>query len=294
MKLAYFLPEKDHKKWKKFVENSFFEEVMNYFLGKGEDVIKLREMKIAFPDLNVDKYIEEGINLGVFERRDRRYNLLLKIEEVKPEIARFDSKSLLKDFTKNELTGILFNFLVKNKFVLTDKPLFFDADSKLYQGFIQTPIATASSEQGSLIHFNAFDTLAHNQNTLANYFERIDTREELSEGEEKLYALVGDVNPDYVMHAFGIELMKYMKKDQVKPLRKDIFIEALVQLEFIRVMTDGVYELNTPILEEATMIDSELGDLAVPENVIERQFLLKEILDSVTGNYFKQFVQIHD
>jgi hypothetical protein len=289
VKIAYVLPEKNQKKWKKFVENAAFERFVNYFWNHAEDEIKLRELKKVFPDLNVDKYIEEGINLGVIERADRRYHLHLELQNEPPEIPSVDVKSLFKDFTKNQISGVLFRFLVKYNFELLDIPLFFDADSTLYQKFLATPIATSCSEKDSQIHFQAIDNLAHSGITLANYFYHVDNREKLSAEEQKLYELVGDVNPDYVLHAFGIRLLKFLTKDEIKPLRKDIFMTALTELGFVREVEANTFVLDRPIFE--TKDELELPEIQI-DDLLTRQFYLAELVKQLQGQFDKQFLEV--
>ena len=62
-----------------FDETAIFRELMGY-LDQHEDVI-LREIKAQFPDVAVDKLMEEYIKAGLILRENKRYYLNLPMLE---------------------------------------------------------------------------------------------------------------------------------------------------------------------------------------------------------------------
>ncbi len=65
----------------------------------------------------------------------------------------------------------------------------------------------------------------------------------MTEEQEKLYAILGDVNPEYALKYMTSFLLKFLKKEVVQQKRKDIFVDSLVLLGYIIQNEDGKYEL---------------------------------------------------
>ena len=65
----------------------------------------------------------------------------------------------------------------------------------------------------------------------------------LTEGQEKVYAILGDVNSEYALKYMTTFLLKFLKKDEVQQKRRDIFVDSLVLLGYIVQNEDGKYEL---------------------------------------------------
>ena len=65
----------------------------------------------------------------------------------------------------------------------------------------------------------------------------------MTEDQEKLYAILGDVNPEYALKYMTSFLLKFLKKDQLMQKRRDIFVDSLVLLGYIIQNEDGKYEL---------------------------------------------------
>ena len=54
---------------------------------------------------------------------------------------------------------------------------------------------------------------------------------------------MGDVNPEYALKYMTSFLLKFLKKDQVQQKRRDIFVDSLEVLGYIRKNDEGKYEL---------------------------------------------------
>ncbi|MDK6269470.1 DUF1803 domain-containing protein, partial [Lactobacillus mulieris] len=66
------------------------------------------------------------------------------------------------------------------------------------------------------------------QLTLSNYFYRLKQQYPLINQQQKLYDLVGDVNPEYALKYMTTFLLKYGRKTELMQKRRDIFVDALV------------------------------------------------------------------
>ncbi|MDK6788143.1 hypothetical protein QP330_09860, partial [Actinotignum timonense] len=71
------------------------------------------------------------------------------------------------------------------------------------------------------------------QLTLSNYFYRLKQQYPLINQQQKLYDLVGDVNPEYALKYMTTFLLKYGRKTELMQKRRDIFVDALVILGYI-------------------------------------------------------------
>ena len=188
----------------------FFKDLINY-LDQHDDVI-LRQIKAQFPDQPVDKLMEEYIKAGFILRENKRYTLNLPFLE----------SADLVDF---------------------DQEVFVREDSAVYQELkarvFQTELRNSTNE-AILVEETDF---ARNAQTLSNYFYKVKHQYPLTEDQEKLYAILGDVNPEYALKYMTSFLLKFLKKEVVQQKRKDIFVDSLVLLGYIIQNEDGKYEL---------------------------------------------------
>ena len=188
----------------------FFKDLINY-LDQQDDVI-LRQIKAQFPDQPVDKLMEEYIKAGFILRENKRYTLNLP-------------------------------FLESTDRVELDQEVFVREDSAVYQKLkakvFQTELRNTTNE-AILVEETDF---ARNAQTLSNYFYKIAHQYPLTEEQEKLYAILGDVNPEYALKYMTSFLLKFLKKEVVQQKRKDIFVDSLVLLGYIIQNEDGKYEL---------------------------------------------------
>ena len=188
----------------------FFKDLINY-LDQHDDVI-LRQIKAQFPDQPVDKLIEEYIKAGFILRENKHYTLNLP-------------------------------FLESADLVDLDQEVFIREDSAIYQELkakvFQTELLNTTNA-AILIEETDFE---RNAQTLSNYFYKVKHQYPLTEEQEKLYAILGDVNPEYALKYMTSFLLKFLKKEVVQQKRRDIFVDSLVLLGYIIQNEDGKYEL---------------------------------------------------
>lgn len=188
----------------------FFIDLVDY-LDRHDDVI-LREIKAQFPDVSVDKLMEEYIKAGLILRENKRYSLNLP-------------------------------FLESADLIDLDQEVFVREDSELYQELkakvFQTELRNTTNE-AILIEETDF---ARQKMTLSNYFYKVKNQYPLTEAQQKLYDILGDVNPEYVLKYMTTFLLKFLKKDQLMQKRRDIFVDSLVVLGYIVQNEAGKYEL---------------------------------------------------
>ena len=198
----------------------FFKDLINY-LDQHDDVI-LRQIKAQFPDQPVDKLMEEYIKAGFILRGNKRYSLNLP-------------------------------FLESADLIDLDQEVFVREDSEIYQELkaklFQTELRNTTNE-AILIEETDF---ARNAQTLANYFYKVKHRYPLTEDQEKLYAILGDVNPEYALKYMTSFLLKFLKKEVVQQKRKDIFVDSLEVLGYIQKNNEGKYELVVDLDKERLM-----------------------------------------
>ena len=188
----------------------FFKDLINY-LDQQDDVI-LRQIKAQFPDQLVDKLMEEYIKAGLILRENKRYTLNLP-------------------------------FLESADLVDLDQEVFVREDSEFYQELknkvFQTELRNTTNA-AILVEETDFE---RNAQTLSNYFYKVAQQYSLTEEQAKLYAILGDVNPEYALKYMTSFLLKFLKKEEVQQKRRDIFVDSLVLLGYIIQNEDGKYEL---------------------------------------------------
>ena len=188
----------------------FFKDLVDY-LDQHDEVI-LREIKAHFPEVAVDKYLEEYIKAGLILRENKRYYLNL------PFLEFTDSLEL-------------------------DQEVFVRDDSPIYQEILEKDFKTELRNQTNAAILEEYTDFAREKMTLSNYFYKVKFQYLLTEEQQRLYEILGDVNPEYALKYMTTFLLKFLKKDQLMQKRPDIFVDSLVLLGYIFQNEDGKYEL---------------------------------------------------
>ena len=188
----------------------FFIDLVDY-LDRHDDVI-LREIKAQFPDVSVDKLMEEYIKAGLILRENKHYSLNLPFLESTDDLA-------------------------------LDKEIFVREDSPVYQDLVEKTFETELRNQTNAAILIEHTDFARQKMTLSNYFYKVKNQYPLTEAQQKLYDILGDVNPEYALKYMTTFLLKFLKKDQLIQKRRDIFVDSLVVLGYIVQNEAGKYEL---------------------------------------------------
>ena len=188
----------------------FFKDLINY-LDQQDDVI-LRQIKAQFPDQSVDKLMEEYIKAGFILRENKRYYLNLP-------------------------------FLTSTESLELDQEVFVRDDSPIYQEILEKHFKTELRNQTNAAILEENTDFAREKMTLSNYFYKVKHQYPLTKEQQELYAILGDVNPEYALKYMTTFLLKFLKKDEVQQKRRDIFVDSLEVLGYIRKNEDGKYEL---------------------------------------------------
>ena len=190
----------------------FFQALINY-LHEHQDVT-LRQIKAAFEgEKNLDRQLDAYIEAGYIHRKNRRYQNAFRL------LDSLDGLSL-------------------------DQEIFVDTESALFDQLKEVTFRRQmTNATNDLIIEEDVDLMRENL-TLDSYFYKMRTQEELSEDQKKLYAILGDVNPDYALKYMTSFLLKFTRKDKVIQRRPDIFVQALVTLDFLEEISPQSYVLT--------------------------------------------------
>lgn len=189
-----------------------FEKIINY-LDQQDDVI-LREIKREFAGFpNLDRFMEECIKAGYIRRENKRY-----YQQV-PLLEKLENLSL-------------------------DQEVFIRDDSPIYQELLNLSFETQLANQTNAAILLEKTDFQRDKLTLSNYFYKMQRQYPLSEEQKPLYAILGDVNPEYALKYMTTFLLKYVRKDELLQKRRDIFVDSLVTLGYIRQNEAGKYELQ--------------------------------------------------
>ena len=190
----------------------FFQALIHY-LHQHQDVT-LRQIKAAFEgEKNLDRQLDAYIEAGYIHRKNRRYQNAFRL------LDSLDGLSL-------------------------DQEIFVDTESALFDQLKEVTFRRQMTKAtNDLIIEEDVDLMRENL-TLDSYFYKMRTQEELSEDQKKLYAILGDVNPDYALKYMTSFLLKFTRKDKVIQRRSDIFVQALVTLDFLEEISPQTYALT--------------------------------------------------
>ena len=196
----------------------FFHELINY-LDRHDDVT-LREIKCEFANFsNIDRSIEDYIKAGYIRRENKRYYLTLSLLESLEDL-RLDQEVFIRD------------------------------DSPLYQELLELRFETQLSNQTNAAVLLEETDFLRDKLTLDNYFYKMQRQYPLSEAQKSLYDVLGDVNPEYALKYMTTFLLKYVRKNELMQKRRDIFVDGLVILGYIRQNETGKYELEASFDKE--------------------------------------------
>ena len=195
-----------------------FEKLINY-LDQQDDVI-LREIKREFAgSSNLDRFMDECIKAGYIRRENKRY-----YQQV-PLLEKLENLSL-------------------------DQEVFIRDDSPIYQELLNLSFETQLANQTNAAILLEKTDFQRDKLTLSNYFYKMQRQYPLSEEQKPLYAILGDVNPEYALKYMTTFLLKYVRKDELLQKRRDIFVDSLVILGYIRQNEAGKYELQASFDKE--------------------------------------------
>lgn len=196
---------------------AFFKDLVHY-LEEHEEVI-LRDIKREFPDVRVDKHLEEYIKAGLVLRENKRYRLTLPL--------------------LTSLEGLQL-----------DQEVFVDTESPIYEELKKLRFETELTNSTNEAVLREETDFFRSELTLSNYFYKMRQQYPLSSQQEGLYAILGDVNTEYALKYMTTFLLKYVRKDELMQKRRDIFVDSLVELGYIQQNEAGKYELQVAFDKE--------------------------------------------
>ncbi|HHU64453.1 DUF1803 domain-containing protein [Streptococcus sp.] len=209
----------------KLTRQDFFKDLVN-FLYQTDDVT-LRQIKAQFQDVSkIDRLIEEYVQAGYIIRDNKRYTI------------GFD---LLESLENIDL----------------DSQIFVDDESPVYTDLMAITFETRLENETNDLVLAEKTSIARDELTLSNYFFKLAENLPMSELQQPLYDLLGDVNQAYALKYMTTFLLKFVDKDEVAQKRPDIFVEALALLGYIKKNDNGKYELKMDFDKESLVFASK-------------------------------------
>ena len=189
--------------------------------------VTLRTIKRQFPfQKNIDKLIEEFVKAGYIERFEKRYRLLI---------------SLVSDSSKIDL----------------EQHFFIDDDSTCYFELLNRRFVTEISNSTNEVVIVEQTSITRDDLTISNYFYKLRKNLPLSEEQNRLYDILGDVNPEYFLKHVTTFLLKYVRKEYALQKRRNIFVDALELLGYLVQVEEGRYLLNMDLDSEALVFSAK-------------------------------------
>lgn len=209
----------------KLCKQPFFMKIVNYlYLNQP---VTLRTIKRQFPfQKNIDKLIEEFVKAGYIERFEKRYRLLI---------------SLVSDSSKIDL----------------EQHFFINDDSTCYLELLNRRFVTEISNSTNEVVIVEQTSITRDDLTISNYFYKLRKNLPLSEEQNRLYDILGDVNPEYFLKHVTTFLLKYVRKEYALQKRRNIFVDALELLGYLVQVEEGRYLLNMDLDSEALVFSAK-------------------------------------
>ena len=175
---------------------------------------------------NIDKLIEEFVKEGYIERFEKRYRLLI---------------SLVSDSSKIDL----------------EQHFFINDDSTCYLELLNRRFVTEISNSTNEVVIVEQTSITRDDLTISNYFYKLRENLPLSEEQNRLYDILGDVNPEYFLKHVTTFLLKYVRKEYALQKRRNIFVDALELLGYLVQVEEGRYLLNMDLDSEALVFSAK-------------------------------------
>lgn len=209
----------------KLCKQPFFMKIVNYlYLNQP---VTLRTIKRQFPfQKNIDKLIEEFVKAGYIERFEKRYRLLI---------------SLVSDSSKIDL----------------EQHFFINDDSTCYLELLNRRFVTEISNSTNEVVIIEQTSITRDDLTISNYFYKLRENLPLLEEQNRLYDILGDVNPEYFLKHVTTFLLKYVRKEYALQKRRNIFVDALELLGYLVQVEEGRYLLNMDLDSEALVFSAK-------------------------------------
>ncbi len=196
----------------KLTRQPFFNDLIQYLAA--HDEVTLRQLKQEFSHVShLERSIEAYVQTGYIKRKDKRYC--------------------------NQFT-----LVTDTDHIQLNQQLFVDTDSSVYEELLSLTFQTELGNQTNEAVIVEQTGISREELTLSNYFYKLREGLPLSDSQQPLYQLLGDVNQEYALKYMTTFLLKFGRKDVVKQKRPDIFVQALELLGYLEKSTDDNYELR--------------------------------------------------
>ena len=196
----------------KLTRQPFFNDLIQYLAA--HDEVTLRQLKQDFSHVShLERSIEAYVQAGYIKRKEKRYC--------------------------NQFT-----LVTDTDHIQLNQQIFVDTDSSVYEELLSLTFQTELGNQTNEAVIVEQTGISREEPTLSNYFYKLREGLPLSDSQQPLYQLLGDVNQEYALKYMTTFLLKFGRKDVVKQKRPDIFVQALESLGYLEKSTDDNYELR--------------------------------------------------
>ncbi|WP_373823275.1 DUF1803 domain-containing protein [Streptococcus ferus] len=208
----------------KLTRQPFFNDLIQYLAA--HDEVTLRQLKQEFSHVShFERSIETYVQAGYIKRKDKRYC--------------------------NQFT-----LVTDTDHIQLDQQLFVDTDSSVYEELLSLTFQTELGNQTNEAVIVEQTGISREEPTLSNYFYKLREGLPLSDSQQPLYQLLGDVNQEYALKYMTTFLLKFGRKDVVKQKRPDIFVQALALLGYLEPLDEQGYGLKLTFDKEKLIFSS--------------------------------------
>ena len=208
----------------KLTRQPFFNDLIQYLAA--HDEVTLRQLKQEFSHVShLERSIEAYVQAGYIKRKDKRYC--------------------------NQFT-----LVTDTDHIQLNQQLFVDTDSSVYEELLSLTFQTELGNQTNEAVIVEQTGISREEPTLSNYFYKLREGLPLSDSQQPLYQLLGDVNQEYALKYMTTFLLKFGRKDVVKQKRPDIFVQALALLGYLEPLDEQGYGLKLTFDKEKLIFSS--------------------------------------
>lgn len=234
-----FYYSKEYQPLTALIQSKFFHELVTLFREADQPPI-LRALKQQFPEAGFEKKLDQLIDAGIIQRKDRRYTLNFPVytEQLQKKLLLKHTEFITsyKEWTTRKQQLLFASFTFSEK----QHPYFYGCEDGVQQIF-----ADKSEHSDFLLLSFSFQEWANNMGAFFRANQRLEAKPALKKANE----LLGDVDPVYYLDQVSVIFERLQKN---RKIRSSIFLESLYLFGILGNKEQPAF--TVPVISQAELV----------------------------------------
>jgi hypothetical protein len=283
-KITYYYSINDQPLYQRLTAHKLYQPLIDFFLAHQEQRIILRRIKEHFSqNQELDAFLDELIEAGIIQRKNRQYQLAFpiyrdsQIQALEDQVQK-DCLLLKRKIDQIKEPGLFFGEIIWPLLCEKKDSYFFGIQAEVDN----IPVFYQKKKIGD--NPITFVTLAKSDLknlSLPEYFYCLENDQSVVE-DNPLTKLLGDVDPNYFLHQANRVIKKIQKQRKIDLQKRNIFLESLLLTDII-VQKGESLQITQPVVETTDL----------PVMLKENQPIItaiQELLQQQTGSIYDTLI----